>query len=200
MQLARISFPILLLFVVSNTVADEVTEQIQAGLRAYEQGDYQTAVTELNFAVAEIQKRIDEARKKVLPDPLPGWTAEAPRAQSMAMMGMGGNQLGRLYRREGGQEQVEIEIFVDSPMVQMFAMMMTNPMMLQADPSTRLYRHGGRRGVLSHDAGADEWQLSFVLGNGRILLQLTGSGLKDEKPLLAYLDALDLDKVEALAR
>ena len=188
-----------LLFLLSVSVMaaeDSVLEQIDAGVKAYKAGEYKQAITELNFAIAEIQQKIDEAAKQVLPEPLPGWKAEDAEAQSMAMMGMGGTTISRAYYRQESGERVEIQIIADSPMIQMFAMMMANPMMLQGSPDTRVFRHKGKRGLMKHEKNSNEWEASLLVGNGRILIQVSGSSLADESPVLAYLDALDLKKIE----
>ncbi len=180
----------------SAVAGDSVLEQIEAGVKAYKAGEYKQAITELNFAIAEIQSRIDEAAKQVLPDPLPGWKAEEAEAQSMAMMGMGGTTISRSYYREDGEARVEIQIVADSPMIQMFAMMMTNPMMMQGDPSTKVFRHNGKRGLMKHEKNSREWEATLLLGNGRIMVQVNGSNLADDSAVMAYLDALDLKKIE----
>ena len=187
-----------LLFLVAGNVAagDSVLEQIQAGIEAYKAGEYKQAITELNFAIAEIQSKVDEAAKQVLPEPLPGWKAEEAEAQSMAMMGMGGTTISRSYFKEGSGERVEIQIVADSPMIQMFAMMMTNPMMMQSDPATKVFRHNGKRGLMKHEKNSREWEATLLLGNGRIMVQVSGTNLADEAPVLAYLDAIDLEKIE----
>ena len=186
----------LLLLLGSAAAGDSVLEQIEAGVKAYKAGEYKQAITELNFAIAEILSRMDEAAKQVLPDPLPGWKAEEAEAQSMAMMGMGGTTISRSYYREDGDARVEIQIVADSPMIQMFAMMMTNPMMMQGDPSTRVFRHNGKRGLMKHEKNSREWEATLLLGNGRIMVQVNGSNLADDAAVMAYLDALDLKKIE----
>lgn len=187
-----------LAFLAAGKVAagDSVLEQIEAGIKAYKAGEYKQAITELNFAIAEIQSKVDEAAKQVLPEPLPGWKAEEAEAQSMAMMGMGGTTISRSYFKEGSGERVEIQIVADSPMIQMFAMMMTNPMMMQSDPSTKVFRHNGKRGLMKHEKNSREWEATLLLGNGRIMVQVSGTNLADESPVLAYLDAIDLKKIE----
>jgi len=181
----------------AQTPTDPVVEQIQAGLKAYQAGELKQAVTELNFAVAEIQKKIDEANKKVLPDPLPGWRAEEAEAQSLAMMGMAGSVMSRSYYKEGSSERVEIQIMVDSPMAQMFVMMMSNPMMMNSDPTLSVFRHKGLRGLMRHEKGSRDWEATLMLANGRVLVQVSGTGLMDDSAVKAYLDALDLKKIEA---
>ena len=176
--------------------ADSVTEQIDAGKAAYEAGEYRKAVEELNFAIADIQEKISEQDRKLLPDPLSGWQAEEAQAQSMAMMGMAGSTLSRTYYRESG-EQVTIEVVADSPMIQMFAMMLANPMMLQGDPSTKVFRYKGERGLMKHEPGSQDWEATLLLAGGRILVQVTGTGLQDDGPVKAYLDALDLEKLKS---
>ena len=70
--------------------ADEVTDQINAGLQAYEAQDYRTALDELQFAVAQIQEKADAENSVLLPEPLEGWQAGEIETVSAGMMMMGG--------------------------------------------------------------------------------------------------------------
>jgi len=75
-------------------------------------------------------------------------------------------------------------------------MMLSNPMLMQMDPSSKMYRYQGNRGVIKHDAGSGSYEISLLLKNN-ILLQLSGEGLADKGPLVEYLKAFDLKAVEA---
>ena len=199
MNLMRLSFAIVLVLSSSLVLADPVEDQLNAAIKAYKAGDLRAAMNELKFAQADLQSKIDEESKVVMPDPLEGWTADETEAASMGggmMMGMGGGtQLSRTYHKIDNNQTIEIQIIADSPMIQMMAMMLNNPMMMQSDPSTRTYRHGSMRGMMKHEPGTRDYEATFMLG-GRILLQVIGNNLDDDSAVKAYLDVVDMKKVE----
>lgn len=176
--------------------ADEVTEQIDLGVQAYEGGELRQAVQELQYAIAQIQEMLNDEYTKLMPEPLAGWTADEPEAQSagMAVMG-GGTQVSRQYRKEGTSESVRIQLMADSPFLQAMSMMLSNPMLMQSDPSTKLYRLGKYRGMIKHQKNSTRWEISLMVAN-RILVQVSGEGLESKAPAETYLKALDLQAVE----
>lgn len=176
--------------------ADEVTDQLQLGIDAYQAGELREAVQELQYAIAQIQEVLDSQYTKLLPAPLEGWTAEEPQAQSagMGMMG-GGTQISREYRNNATGESINMQIMADSPFLQAMSMMLSNPMMMKSDPNTKLYRHGRHRGMLKHQRNSQRWEISLMVAN-RILVQVTGKGMASKDPLEAYLKSLDLKQVE----
>jgi hypothetical protein len=199
MKLMRYSVAIVLVLSSFLALADPIEDQLDAAIKAYKAGDLRGAMNELKFAQADLQSKIDEKSKVIMPDPLEGWTADETEATSMGggmMMGMGGGtQLSRTYRKIDNNQTVEIQIIADSPMIQMMAMMLNNPMMMQSDPSTKTFRHGSMRGMMKHEPGSRDYEASFMLG-GRILLQVIGNNLEDDSAVKAYLDVMDMKKVE----
>jgi hypothetical protein len=175
--------------------ADEITDQLDAARQSYEQGELRAAVQTLQFTVAGIQEKINLSLLKLLPEPLAGWTADAPEAASAGMAAMiAGTNLTRRYHRDDGAE-VQVSITADSPFLAMMTMMLSNPMLMQADPDTRIYTHAGRRGMVKHEKDTDSWEIS-LMGNGNVLIQVSGTGIKDKEPVDAYLKAIDLGAVE----
>lgn len=195
MMLRKTTMALALLALSVPALSDSVEDQLQAALKAYKNGDYQTAMNELKFAQADLQAKLNDQSKILLPDALPGWTAGEVEVQNMgAMMGGGGTSLSRSYTKDGGSQTIEIHIIANSPMIQMMAMMMNNPMMLQSDPNTKLFRHGSSRGLMKHEPNSQEWEANLMVGN-TVLLQVDGRGLSDDKAVMEYLNAVDLKKV-----
>jgi hypothetical protein len=175
--------------------ADEVTDQLNAARKAYESGELRSAVQTLQFAVASIQEKINLSLLELLPEPLDGWNADEPQAQSGGMAAMiAGTNLSRRYYRDDGAE-VDISITADSPLLSMMTMMLSNPMLMQTDPGTRVYTHGGQRGMIKHEKDSDVWGISLMVG-GKIMIQVTGRGIKDQQDVEAYLEAIDLAAIE----
>jgi hypothetical protein len=175
--------------------ADEVTDQLEEARKAYEGGELRSAVQTLQFAVASIQEKINLSLLELLPEPLEGWQAEEPQAQSAGMAAMiTGTNLSRRYYRDDGAD-VDVSITGDSPLLPMMTMMLSNPMLMQTDPGTRVYTHAGNRGMIKHEKGSDEWEISLLVA-GKIMVQVTGSGLANQQPVEEYLKAIDLAAVE----
>lgn len=175
--------------------ADDVTDQIEAARKAYEAGELRSAAQTLQFAAAAIQEKIDASLLELLPEPPEGWSAEAAQAQSGGMTALiAGRQIARRYHRDDGAE-VEVSITADSPFLAMMTMMLSNPMLLQADPAARVLTHEGHRGVVKHEQGTRQWEISLMVGN-QILVQATGTGLSERAELETFLDAMDLEAVQ----
>ena len=175
--------------------ADEITDQLNTARKAYESGELRSAVQTLQFAVASIQEKINLSLLELLPEPLDGWNADEPQAQSGGMAAMiAGTNLSRRYYRDDGAE-VDISITADSPLLSMMTMMLSNPMLMQTDPGTRVYTHGGQRGMIKHEKDSDVWEISLMIG-GKIMIQVTGRGIKDQQDVEAYLEAIDLAAID----
>lgn len=191
----RIQSLALLLTLATAAQADQVTEQIDAGLRAYEAGDSRVAIQALQFAVAEIETQLSQKQLELLPQPLPGWSAEDAVTETGGLAAMiAGTNLSRPYRNDESGAGIQISITADSPLLSMMGMMMSAPMLMQAQPGSSPYTHAGFRGMMEK---ADDGNLKITLMVGtRILLQMQGSGGATREALEAYLDAMDLSNLE----
>nr|WP_043753926.1 hypothetical protein [Imhoffiella purpurea] len=178
------------------TLADEVTDQIEAARKSYEAGELRTAVETLNFAVTKIQEQMTASLLKLLPEPLEGWKADAPEAQSGGMAAMiTGTTLSRRYYRDD-QGEVSLDLMADSPMMPMLTMALSMPLMMQSNQDMKAYSLKGYRGMIEHAADSEDYEITLMVGN-RLVVQGKGSHLKDSKPIEDYLNALDLDAIQA---
>jgi len=175
--------------------ADEVTDQLDAARKSYQAGELRTAIQALQFAVAKIQEKINASLSRLLPTPLPGWTADEPETQSGGIAAMiAGTTLSRRYHRNDGAE-VDVSITADSPLLPMMTMLLSSPMLLESDPSTKLYTYDGQRGLVEHDKGSDRWEIKLMVGS-KILVQVAASAVKNADPAEAYLKAIDLKALQ----
>ena len=70
----------------SGARADDVTDQIDAALRAYQNHETQTAIAALDAASSLMrQSRADVLKKLLLPPPPPGWTADAAASSAISV-------------------------------------------------------------------------------------------------------------------
>lgn len=176
-------------------LGDEVTDQLDEARKAYESGELRNAVDTLNFAIAKIQEQVTARLLRLLPEPLPGWQADAAQSESggLAAMITGTNMSRRYYRPDGAE--VSLSLTADSPLLPMLTMFLSSPFMMQADPATKPYSLKGQRGMLKHSPDSDGYEASLMVGN-RILIQGRGLGLSDDTAVRQYLEALDLDAIQ----
>jgi len=170
-------------------MADEIEDQIQAGLKAYQDKDYKIAVDELKFAMAQLEKLAQNDNQKLLPSAQDGWTMQIDDSAAQAAMSMmgGGTSIGANYTR--GNENIHIQIIANSPMIAMVGMMINNPMMAAADENTKPYRYKRIKGIKQTEGTSTEITLLLV---GQIMIKIDGENLKDAAVLEQYLDAMDM--------
>ncbi len=184
-----------LTLLVLSARAVEVTDQLDAARKAYDTGELRGAIQALSFATARIQEKINDQLLKLLPEPLPGWQAEAAQSEAGGIAAMvAGTIISRTYRREDGAE-VELRLMADSPMMAMMTMMMQTPFLMQASKEMRVYTNRGYQGMIQHTDDSDVWEISLMVGN-RVVVQAKGSQIQDQRPVDDYLNALDLAAVQ----
>jgi len=183
--------------VTETAIADSITDQIDAARRAYENGEPRVAIQALEFAADEIKTQLTAQQLKVLPDPLPGWSAEDPESQTPGFAQMiAGTNLTRRYSNAETGARVEITVTADSPLLGMMGMMIGSPMMMRAaGTNTRPFNFEGHRGTIEQDPDAGTTKIALMVGT-RILVQLDGSQGADQQSLEAYLKAMDLKALE----
>jgi len=176
--------------------ADEISDTIERAKTLYQQGKYSEASSELQFVVGQIQNLQAEQLKKLLPDPLPGWTAEEASA-SAAPMGFfgGGITASKTYNKEDTGESIEIQIITQSPLLQTVMMWLTNPMMLAAEPNAKLVRVKGEKAVEKFSAQDKEGELSLIL-EGKTLITVTGSEISNKNILYKYMEKIDFGAIK----
>ena len=75
---------------VSAAHADDVTDQINEALKAYQNHDTQTAIAALDAAANLLRQARAEGLKKLLPPPPPGWTADEAESTAVGVAMLGG--------------------------------------------------------------------------------------------------------------
>jgi len=172
----------------SMAMADEVTDQIQEGLKAYEKGDLDTATIALDTAATLIRQQQANSLSGVLPEPLPGWSADDAETSSAgaAMLG-GGLHAERTYRKE--DEQVNVSIVGNSPMLQAMSMMFANPAMMGGD--AKLLIIDGRKVIQKKE----DHSLQAMIANNFLVSVEGDDGTADES-VKAYFEAIDFEALE----
>ena len=192
-----ISLALMMCLGASNAFADEISDQIESGLKAYQEKDYKLALDELKYAEAQLQEKVNQENAVLLPEPLEGWEAEDVKTTSMSMAG-GGTMMSRQYKR--GKEKLKIEIAANSPLMSMMTMMMKNPMLLSSNPDASPYRYKRAKGMIEIKRNKMDTKLMLA---GQILLSLELSGMdkadlktKGKEVVKQYLDKMDFAKIK----
>ena len=168
--------------------ADDVTDQINEALKAYDAKDLATAALALGAAQDLIRQQSADAWKSVLPEPLPGWTAEEATSMSAgtALLG-GGTNVTRVYRKGG--DSVTIELVTDSPVMQGLGRLISSGLVTGSD--NKLLIIGGRKVTYSKSDNSFS-----TMAADKVLVQVKGSSGVDEKTLKDYLAALQWKEIE----
>ena len=178
--------------IVGHARADEVTDQINEALKAYQNHDMQTAVAALDAAANLLRPGRADRLKRLLPLPPPGWTADAAESTSVsvAMLG-GGITASRAYHN--GVQQVDVQIVADSPMLQGLAALVGGPLGTIGGMKTVVI--GGRRfSYIENDR-------SYVtLVADKVIVKITGNADAPDPTLRSFITLIDFPAIEKLVR
>jgi hypothetical protein len=172
--------------------ADDVTEQIGQAQAAYQKHDLRAAVAALETAAELLRQAQADTLKILLPPAPPGWNADdvETSAASAAMLGVG-TTVSRTYH--SGEQQVDVQIITDTPMLLGMAALISSP--LAAAGGMKTVMIGGR--PMSY-AGNDNSFMTLVAG--KTLLKVTGNKATPEPTLRGFAAAIDLAALETLTR
>ncbi|MGC9457577.1 MAG: hypothetical protein ACP5DC_08610 [Halothiobacillaceae bacterium] len=179
--------------------ADEIRDQIETGLELYQEQDYGAAITELEFAINDIRKLMNEQIGELFPEAPSGWTAgevESGGGGAALFGGGGGTMLQRQYREDGGRGQLETTLAIDNPMIQGMAAMFNNPAMLAAQPNIERVRIGRESGIVKWEPERNRGEATLLL-DGRVLLQVKGQNVDDIDLIIDMIKDWDLRELRA---
>lgn len=183
------------LFIGSSPIlADDVTDSISEALKQYNNGELADAVQSLDYASQLIRQKKGGQLEAYLPEPIPGWKAEAAKSQALgsAMFG-GGVTAERSYVKDGSR--VEVKIITDSPLMQAMMMMFSNPMMATADGG-KLEKIGGEKAIVKYSNDNKDGSISMVIAN-RFLITVEGTDVA-RQDLIAFAQGIDFKKLAAM--
>lgn len=164
------------LFLPTVAVADDVTETLQSALTAYEEGDIQYALEELEFAKQLMQSMKTADLAKFLPEAPDGWEREVSTEMNHGLAILGGGA-GAEATYSNDTYVFTITIMADNPMVGALSGMMASAGLM----GMKLERVG-RMKYLNQDG-----EMSGIV-DGRILIQASGADPEIMKPLLEQID------------
>jgi hypothetical protein len=173
--------------------ADDVTDQINQALEAYQKQNLSAAVAALDTAAGLIRQKKTEAWKTALPAPLSGWTADKAQGSALAPALLGGaTTVSRVYRKAG--DTITISIIADSPIVATIAAFLANSV-VGLIGNSEIAVINGRRALYSKDENSFQ-----TLVGDKVLVKVEGSHGIDDPVLREWFQAIDYAQLEKLAK
>ncbi|MEL6119946.1 MAG: hypothetical protein AAGL92_03805 [Pseudomonadota bacterium] len=167
---------------VSAAQADDITEALESAMQAYEDGDTQYALEELEFAKQLLQAMKTDELVQFLPDAPDGWSREVNTEMNAGLAFMGGGS-GAEATYDGDGQSITITMMADNPMVAGMAGMIGNAGLMGA----QVERLGRQKFMIM------EGEISGLVDN-RILIQASGGDVDDMLELLETMDFRALGK------
>ncbi len=180
--------------------ADAYIKEAQAFLA---KKDYKQAVLSLQDAINEINQAIASQTGELLPDEINGLKAEGEAETNSAAMGMmgGGLQITKRYRHPSNpNNDAEVQILANSPMVATLNMYLSNPSVMGA--GYKSVRVGTTRAIAKTDIqdngnGGKVRATEIQIPLGQSLVFVRTNGFASEQDELAFATKLDMDKIRA---
>jgi hypothetical protein len=167
-------------------LADDVSDALEAGRKAYADGELAKAKEALGLASQLIGQKHAEAYAKLLPAPLVGWKADEVEITAGGA-GYGASSALRRYEDRAG-DQVEVQISSDSAVIAQFAAMMATREV--AGAMGKIVTIGNTRALQSMDG-----DLHIAVGS-QFIIAVQGNASVNDK--LAYARAIDLTALSKL--
>jgi hypothetical protein len=167
--------------------ADEITDAIDQGRKAYQGNDLASAKQSLDLASQLIGQKNAEAFGKLLPNALAGWTAEEVQTTAVGAVGFGASTASCSYQRANG-DRIEVQITGDSAIIMQYATFLSNPQI--AGAMGKIVTVGSLRALQSQDG-----DVHMIVAN-KYLVAVQGNGSPADK--VAYAKAVDIARLSKM--
>lgn len=178
--------------------ADDVTDAIDEGTQFYKQGKFAEAASSFDYAAQLIRQKRGGEFVKLLPNALDGWTAEDAESTATGAALMGGMvSAERNYNKKNDDNGANVTITItgDSPALQSYVMMLTNPM-IASSSGGKLKTISGQRALVKYDTDDKSGEITAVI-NSKYLISVKGNNVTADD-LTNYFKAIDFDAVSKL--
>jgi hypothetical protein len=171
----------------SAASADDVTDAIEQGRKAYGAGDFAGAKQALDLASQLIGQKNAEAFGKLLPAALAGWRGDPVQTAAVGNVGFGASTASRHYHKPNG-DNIEVQITGDSAMIMQYATFLSNPQI--AGAMGKIVMIGNARALQN-----TEGDIHFIVAN-KYLVAVQGNGSANDK--LAYARAVNVAQLSKM--
>jgi len=175
-------FSLALIATANPSLADEVTDTLSSALQAYEDGDIEYAIEELDYARQLLQEMSSQELTAFLPAAPDGWTREISEDGMNTGLAFLGGGVGAQAEYTDGTDEVSLTIMADNPMVAGFGPMIANAGLM----GMKMYRVGREKFFINDD------ELIALIDN-RILIQAEGAA---PEVMIAILEQIDFKGLE----
>ncbi len=186
---------------------DQVQTFIKEAQEFYAQKNYKQAQLSLQDAINELNKLMSGQVSDILPAEINGLKAMDGGSSNTSAMGMmgGGMQISKRYEYPGKKEnEAEIQIIANSPMMNAMNMYMTNPSLMgQGAKSVRV---GTQRAIMKsemqdyYDDNGNSKKIrstQIQIPLSQTLITIEAKGFATEQDELAFAAKLDIAKIKA---
>lgn len=160
--------------------ADDVSDLMESALKAYEDGDIQYALDELDMARRALLDMKTASLGSYLPEAPEGWTREVSTEMGAGLAMMGGGVGAEATYTDAGGARVKITLMADNPMVMSMSGMIANAAVMGMK-TERIQRQ---------KFAVQDKQMMALIAN-RILVQTEGNP-EQTRPLLEAMDFADM--------
>jgi hypothetical protein len=183
-----------------HAFADKVDDAIVKAAQAHKKGDLATAMQELQYAVTKINEKLSRAYKMTFPPPPEGWRAGRVRSSTgIAMIRVQGQIMNRRYTQQGGRGRMNAQLIVDSPTMQAYLTLFSNPAYARQAGYDRVKLEGvPEPAMMKFDEDRKRGDIILVTA-GRILIKVTGRRLESGDVLIALTKAWKIAQVRKIA-
>lgn len=199
--------PFICLIAISVMAQSQAEAYIKEAQDYLAQKNYSAAQLSLQDAIREINTMMGGQVVEALPREINGLVAEEGQANTAGMGFMGGGtQITKSYQHPGKPEnQAELQIIANSPLMSMMTMYLANPSMM--GPEYKSIRIGTRRAILKSemdeyygDSGGSKQirstEIQVPLTQTLITVNLRGFATEAEE--MAFVTKLDIEKLRTL--
>jgi hypothetical protein len=170
-------------------------EAVEAATKAAEGEQFGSAISSLQSAIRDLQKKQRVAILAGMPKP-EGWEIQDEEANELADemsagMAVAGMTARRQYRMGDGKS-LDVEITANSPMLQMVAVMFNNPAIVTADGG-EIVQYGAHKAILKKNGDASH-ELQILM-HDKHLIRVNAQGVSDDE-LLKIFDQAFVDRME----
>lgn len=163
--------------------ADDIKDALQSALEAYEEGDTQYALEELEYAKQLLQALKTDDLVEFLPEAPDGWTREINTEMNAGLSFMGGGVGAEATYADANGQSITVTIMADNPLVAGMAGMIGNAAMMGA----KTKRIGREKFMVA------EGEMTGLVDN-RILVKAAGGNEDMMQELLEAMDFRELGR------
>ncbi|BCX48791.1 conserved hypothetical protein [Haloferula helveola] len=187
-RLILLTLAVLAPFSAADEKRDPVEDTLREAWAEYKTGNYDVTREKLAEVMKMLEEKDAEKIEELLPKELDGWEGETLQRDDLGAVG-GGLSISRLY--EDDKKKVTVKVVKNSPLMKTLIPLLANEQLIELS-GRKTHRISGETAVMDGPK-----KLQMVL-DGRIYVELAGSGEAEEKDIVSLARKLDLRALEKI--